>query len=159
MKQYVASTVTPTFGHKATRRSFSSPTNKVLVYDCVQATGPSGLTAREIAAAVNLPIERVRFHLSELGRAGYVMVKGQPATAMPHMTAQDAAFAAMLSLENALIARVREDYSPPKTVPIEMDRAFVKYNKVKELALRPGTGPEGRIAIKMAILELVRVVY
>lgn len=158
MKQYIPTSATPPFGTRQTRSSFSKPPQKVLVYDVVHAT-KTGMTAPEIAAATNLVIDRVRYHLSELKRDGLIAVKGDPTTVSPTMNATEAAFAAMLGLENALIARVREDWMPPKQVPPEIDRAFLKYNKIKERALRPGTDSEGRVAIRMSLIELVKAVF
>jgi hypothetical protein len=125
----------------------------MLVYDAIDASS-SGLTANEIAAATRLVIDRVRFHLSDLRRGGYISVKGDPTTVSPTMNATEAAFAAMLGLENALIARAREG-----NVTAEIERGFAKYQKIKELSLRPGTASEGKVALKMALLELVRLVF
>lgn len=154
MKQYVATNTTPPFGKRGTRSRFETPTQKMLVYDALEATGDKGLTAIEIATATKLAIDRVRFHLSDLRRSGYIFVKGDPTTVSPTMSAQEAAFAAMLGLENALVARAREG-----KITSEMEIGFAKYNKIKELALRPGTGPEGKVALRMALIELVKLVF
>lgn len=156
MKQYIVTSTNPPFQRRRDRRfSFGPPIQKVSIYDCVEEAGQNGITANDIALRVKFQIDRVRFHLSELKRAGLISVRGEPTTVTVTMNATEAAFAAMLGLENALVARVREE----KKVSPELDRAFVKYSKLKELALRPGTTHEGKSALKMAVLELVKMVF
>lgn len=155
MKQYIATSTDPPFRRKDKRNRFYSPTQKVQVYDAICDSGTSGITRPQIAQIVGLAPDRISFYLSELRRAGYIAVKGDPTTVSATMNADEAAFAAMLGLENALVARVREMGSSTPS----MDAGFVKYSKIKELALRPGTGPEGKVALRMAILELVKLVF
>lgn len=69
-------------------------------------------------------------------------------------TAGEAAMDALLALENALVLRA-------KTVGIteEMEKSFDRYNKLKGMALRPGSDNEGRQAMKLATVELVKLVF
>lgn len=154
MKMYVVTSVDPPFGRRSKRSHYEKKTQKTATYDAVEASGSRGVTAVEIAQRAAVVLDRVRFYLSELRRGGYIAVKGDPTTVSPTMNAQEAAFAAMLGLENALIARAKEG-----GVSAEMEKAFVRYNKLKELALRPGTIPEGKVALRLAIVELVKVVF
>lgn len=61
---------------------------------------------------------------------------------------------ALLGMENALVVKARSSGITP-----EMDKAFQKYQKCKALGLHPQTNNEGRVAIRMAILELVKLVF
>lgn len=156
MKRYSVTSTVPPFGQPNSRRPYSySKSQKTECYDAIFNAGAQGLTRPEIATKVGLRADRISFYLSELKRAGYITVVGDPTTVLTTMTAEEASFAAMLGLENALVARVREDGGATP----EQERGFVRYSKIKELALRPGTGPEGRTALRMAILELVKIIY
>lgn len=159
IKHYAATQSPPPFGipggPQRGRYGFTA-TQKSDVYDAIHRAGKGGITRADIAAKVGLRPDRISFYLSDLRRAGHIEVVGDqnPYVVTPQMNAREAAFAAMLALESALVTAAREQGAPTP----EQEKAFVKYNKIKELALRPGTGPEGRTALRMALLELVRVV-
>lgn len=156
MKNYVATTLEPSYGRKGSPRRYGfTPTQKSNVYDAIVDSGKDGITRPDIAKKVRLPADRISFYLSDLRRAGFISVKGDPGVVSPTMGPEEAAFAALLGLENALVAAVRHQGKATD----EQNRAFVKYQKIKELALRPGTGPEGKVALRMAVLELVKVVF
>lgn len=154
MKHYVATSTNPPFGREGNRARYFTPTQKSQVYDAIVRAGSNGTTRQAIAGVVGLPADRISFYLSDLRRGGFIAVKGDPTTVSPTMNAEEAAFAALLGLENALVARVRESGTTP-----EMDRSYVKYTKIKELALRPGTTAEGKSALRMAVIELVKLVF
>lgn len=158
MKHYAVTKSPPPFGVPGQRPSFRwTSTQKSNVYDAIYAAGANGITRADIAKKVGLQADRISFYLSDLRRAGHIEVKGEsnPNIVTPQMNAQEAAFAALLALESALVTAAREQGAPTA----EQDRAFVRYSKIKELALRPGTTAEGKTALRMAILELVKVVY
>lgn len=159
MKLYISTGQEPPFGLPGTRRRHFSETQKTKVYDAIFSAGKDGLTRNDVATRVGLAADRISFYLSELKRAGYITSKGDPTTVDVNMGAEEAAMAALLGLENALVARVRETLKSGAAPSPDMDRAFVKYQKIKELALRPGTGAEGKVALRMAVLELVKLVF
>jgi hypothetical protein len=61
---------------------------------------------------------------------------------------------ALRALENALAQRVKRGNVTP-----EMEKAYDRYNKCKELALRPGTDAEGTTALRMALIEIVKATF
>lgn len=170
MKSYTATQTVPPFGqagHQSRRAHSFQRTQKTDVYDAIVQSGSSGITRPEIAAKVGLAPDRISFYLSDLRRAGYIAVKGDPTTVSATMNATEASFAAMLGLENALICMVRE---MPNGATSDMDRSFLRYTKTKERALAtpaPGSSleqikaqrAEAKVALRMAILELVKLIY
>ena len=78
------------------------------------------------------------------------------ATAAPTMpkTAGEAAMLALVHLENAMVMRAKSVGITP-----EMEKSFEKYTKLKGMALRPGSDNEGRQAMKLATVELVKLVF
>lgn len=154
MKYYVATSQNPPFGRPGNRSWSFKPTQKTQVYDAIIGSGKDGATRKQIADKVGLAPDRISFYLSELCRGGSVAVKADPTVVSGNMSAEDAAMAALLGLETALVAKVKE-----LGATAEMERGYVKYSKIKELALHPGTGAEGKVALRMALLELVKLVY
>jgi hypothetical protein len=75
------------------------------------------------------------------------------AEAMP-TTHGEAAMKALVHLENALVLRAKTQGITP-----EMEKSFDRYNKLKGMALRPGSDNEGRQAMKLATVELVKLVF
>lgn len=77
---------------------------------------------------------------------------GAPVT-MPK-THGEAAMDAMVRLENALVLRA-------KAVGItdEMEKIFDRYQKLKGMALRPGSDNEGRMAMVQSLIALVKLVF
>ena len=67
---------------------------------------------------------------------------------------REASLAAMDALENALLQKAKR-----LGFPDELEKAFSKYSKIKEHALRPGSEPEGVMALRLAIIELVKSVF
>lgn len=61
---------------------------------------------------------------------------------------------ALLALENAMGEKAKA-----LNYPEALDKAFQKYNKIKELALRPGTQSEGATAFRLAVVEVVKAVF
>jgi len=61
---------------------------------------------------------------------------------------------AMLALENALVVVAKN-----KGITPEMEKAFDRYNKLKGMAMRPGSQNEGEIAARLAIIEVVKAVF
>ena len=68
-------------------------------------------------------------------------------------TAQEAALAALAALEHAVIVRASE------TGAADLERAWDRLQKCKALALRPGTQMEGRAALRVALVEAVKLVF
>jgi hypothetical protein len=61
---------------------------------------------------------------------------------------------ALVALEEAVIEKATKNLTP------ELRKGFDLYNKLKTRAVHPGTPePEARTALKLAIIELVRLVY
>ncbi len=72
----------------------------------------------------------------------------------PRVDAKLAAFEALAKLEDALVAKATEQGITP-----EMGTAFERFQKIKARALAPGTPGEGAVALRMATIELVKLVY
>jgi hypothetical protein len=60
----------------------------------------------------------------------------------------------MQSLENALVVVAAFTGITP-----EMEAAFERYNKLKGVALRPGSENEGVMAMREAVIKLVRTIF
>jgi len=78
----------------------------------------------------------------------------QNVSAVKPNTPMESLLDAMLSMENALVVKAKSTGITP-----EMDKAFQKYQKCKSLGLHPQTEHEGRVALRMAILELAKLVF
>lgn len=78
----------------------------------------------------------------------------QSATPVMPKTAGEAAMLALVHLENAMVLRAKSFGISP-----EMEKAFEKYTKLKGMALRPGSPTEGQQAMKLATIELVKLVF
>lgn len=66
----------------------------------------------------------------------------------------EASLRALEALENALIVKVKKS-----GVTAELEKMFDTYQKLKAVALRPGTPAEGVTAMKMAVLQIVKAVF
>lgn len=162
MKLYMATKTTPPYGKLGARSYSFKRTQKTDVYDAIVAAGAEGITRPDIAKKVNLAADRISFYLSDLRRSGFIAVKGSPVD-LSLMDEQEAAFYAMEALENALVAKAKKLYTLKDSVSTakatEMERSFVKYNKIKALALRGSTAGEVGVALRMSLLELVKLVF
>lgn len=157
MKEYVPTSSEPPFGIPGRRSTYRfTPTQKSNVYDAI-FHAKTGITRNDISSKIGLAPDRISFYLSDLRRGGYIAVKAEPGMVTATMSFKEAKLAAMLTLENTMAAKAREDARFQRDP--EANRSFLKYQKIKELALRPGTGPEGDAALRMAVLELVRLVF
>lgn len=166
MKRYVATQAIPPFGREGSRTSWRfQRTQKSDVYDAIVRAGKDGTTRNDIAKVVGLQPDRISFYLSDLRRSGYISVQGDPTVVSATMNAQDATFAALLGLENALIATVREKGSTD-----EMNRSYLRYTKFKERALSepaPTSSPaqrevqkrEAQLGLRLALTELIKLLY
>lgn len=153
MKLYAATAAVPPFGRPGSRSSFFKKTQKIDVYDAIVAAGKDGIGRHDIAKKINLAADRISFYLSDLRRAGFISVKGG-AIDMTMMDDQESAFYAMDVLENALVQRCKK-----RGMDNEMRREFLRYNKVKALALGGLTGGEIEVAIQMSLIALVKLVF
>jgi hypothetical protein len=70
------------------------------------------------------------------------------------VSAEDAALAALASLEHAVIIRAAR-----KGVTPEMEKAFKTFQGIKARVLRPGTVPEGEVATHIALKRIIDLVY
>lgn len=128
-------------------------TQKSRTYDAVKAAGPDGVDRETICKQTDLPKQRVWFYLSELRRAGLIKRMGEqvdPATLSP----EDAQLFAMSALENALVARAKKT-----GITDDMRKAFLRYQKIKALALGAKTAGEEQSALRMAMIDLVKMVF
>lgn len=66
----------------------------------------------------------------------------------------EAAHAAMLALENALVSKAKAVGITP-----EIEKSFDRYQKLKSMALRPGSEQEGKTALRQAIVDIVKMVF
>ena len=163
LKQYIRTKVDPPWIQARARRSWMQDpeTRREQVYEVILRSGEEGVTRNEISSKTNLAPSRVSLYLSELMRQGFVEVKGaQKQVDVTQMSEEDAVLYAMTVLESALVVKARAMLDPKtKKVPPDMEKSFARYQKTKELVLRPGTPAEGKVALRMAVLELVRLVF
>lgn len=129
---------------------------KAKCYNVIAAAGQAGADRNEIAAQVGLNAGRVSTYLAELKRDGLVNKLGGQID-ITTLDADGAALYAMETMENALVARAKEQWKTG--APPEVNAAFVKYQKIKNLALGAKTKGEERTALKMAFRALVDLVF
>ena len=72
----------------------------------------------------------------------------------PPTDPHEAALASLVALENALMQKAKR-----LNYPDDLEKAFSKYSKIKEHVMRPGSEQEGKQALKLAVLELVKAVF
>ena len=82
-------------------------------------------------------------------------VKDTPARASAKQDYAEPWIGALAALEEAIVAQAAR--IPARAV--EMERAWSKYQKLKALALAPGTAAEGKLALRQAILEAVKLAF
>lgn len=148
-KKYVATSQSPPWK----RSAWAGPTQKQAVYYAVADAGAEGISRVDISNKVNLAPDRVGFYLSELKRAGLVVLHGAPVDPAT-LNATDAAFYALGMLENALVARAKES-----GITVEMERSFLRYQKIKARALGTTFEGEMKVAVRLATIELVKLIF
>jgi hypothetical protein len=60
---------------------------------------------------------------------------------------------ALRALEEAILEKAGKALTP------EMEKAWSKYQKLKEVVARPGSSNEGTVALKLALIEAVKLVF
>lgn len=149
----MSATKTYAWTGKAPNWSTYQRTQKTQTFDAVKSAGPDGITREKICTVTDLPKQRVWFYLSELRRAGLIKRLGDaidPSTMGP----LEAKVFALNALENALVANAKVVGVTP-----EVDKAFVRYNKIKSLALGAKTDGEMNAALRHAMIDLVKLVF
>lgn len=68
----------------------------------------------------------------------------------------EAQMVGLLALENALVCQIKRGHL--KMNP-DVEKAFDRYEKLKSMAMRPGSEQEGKQAMKMATIDLVKLVF
>ncbi len=63
---------------------------------------------------------------------------------------------ALVALEDALVTMAAQSTNG---VGAELEKHFDRYQKVKAIALRPGTPGEERAALRLALIEAVKLVF
>lgn len=180
MKQYIATTSEPPFKRAGNRPRWFTATQKSQVYDVIVASGTNGATRTTIANAVGLAPDRISFYLSDLRRAGYIAIKGDPTTVSPTMGAEEAALASMLGFENAFVAKLREIITPGHDATRcacvkcqelrTLNTGYLKYTRIKEMAIaEPAAGSsvaqvqaqknQSKVALRMALIELIKLIF
>lgn len=145
-KKYAPTAQTPPW------RSYDR-TQKTQTYDAIKLAGEDGIDREEICKQTGLPKQRVWFYLSELRRAGLIKRIGD-AVDPKSLTPEESKLFAMTALENCLVITATQ-----KGITQEMRAGFAKYQKIKSLALGAQTKGEESAALRMAILELVKLVF
>jgi hypothetical protein len=145
-KTYVATSIAPTV----------IPMAAMSIYACISNIGAMGVSREHIDANFDyLPKRTIGILLSTLSRRGLIRERTEPVEYHHTMTVDEAKFVALLNVENALVHCVKKSKTKPTR---ELNLAFVRYQKLKELALRPGTTHEGNEALKRATIELIRLI-
>jgi hypothetical protein len=111
---------------------------------CVGAI-PKGETATYVRTRIR------RYHMTCVPTNVYVT--GSAPSALP-TDPMEAALTALIGLENAIVVKAKKI-----GITDELEQKFTRYQKMKVLALRPGTPGEERAAFRMAILEIVKLVF
>lgn len=148
-KKYIATKILPPW----TRHSWQDPTQKQKVYEAVKQSADEGVNRADVSRLTNLAVDRVSAYLAELKRLGLVSIKGAPVQ-QKDLNAKDSALYAMVALETALVSKARES-----GITDPMRKEFARYQKVKALALGGMTDGETRAAVRLALLELVKLVF
>lgn len=80
---------------------------------------------------------------------------GAPVASAPVLpkTPQEAVNAAMLALENAMVVKAKTS-----GITDEMEKAFTRYQKLKAMAMRPGSDQEGKTALRLSLIDLIKIV-
>lgn len=80
---------------------------------------------------------------------------GAPAATAPVLpkTPQEAINAAMLALENAMVVKAKTN-----GITDEMEKQFTRYQKLKAMAMRPGSTQEGQTALRLAVIDLIKII-
>lgn len=73
-----------------------------------------------------------------------------------HWTTGEAQMVALLALENALVVAIKRGQMQATEA---VEKAFDRYEKLKGMALRPGSDQEGKQAMKLATVDLVKLVF
>ncbi len=162
-KLYAPTAATPPWG------SYSH-TQKTTTYDAVKAAGEEGISREDICKKTNLPKQRVWFYLSELRRGGFIKRLGE-AIDPAQLNPIDAQLHAMAALENCVIVNAGDHLSTCSTCKAakddeakrcnsykEISRAFVRYTKIKSRVLGGSTAGEQKAALRLSIIELIKLV-
>lgn len=163
MKMYAATSQSPPWS------SYES-TQKSRTYDAVKASGEDGISREDICKNTNLPKQRVWFYLSELRRAGLIRRLGE-AVDVTTLSPTDAKLHALVALENAFAIGTTAHFKSCSSCrgarsndqlckhSLEMTRALLRYNKIKALALGAKTQGEEAVAMRMALIDLVKMIF
>lgn len=155
----------------ARRHSWQTPTQAQRVFEAVKAAGAAGISRADVVAklAIADPVsdKNVSFYINRLMKGGHVVEKGAASAPVvsPMMKADEASMAALGALESALVAKLRES-----GVTDEARASFLRYKKILATAVAvpdASSSPaqveaqrnQSRVALRMAILELVKLVY
>lgn len=68
----------------------------------------------------------------------------------------EAQMVGLLALENALVVAIKR--GAMKMNP-DVEKSFDRYEKLKQMAMRPGSTQEGKQAMKLATIDLVKLVF
>src|SRR5678815_225807 len=68
----------------------------------------------------------------------------------------EAQMVGLLALENALVVAIKRGQMRMNP---EVEKSFDRYEKLKQVAMRPGSAQEGKQAMKMATIDLVKLVF
>lgn len=154
MKKYAVTEQSPPWS----QNHYFTRTQRSMTYDAVKSGGDEGLTSPEIVTRSGVTLQRVRFYLSELRRAGLIKRLGDaidPST----LSEQDAIAHAIAMLENAFVIKAtRLKKENGGKTPEALSVQFARYNKVKALYLRGTTTGEVNAAMRQTLLDLVKMV-
>jgi hypothetical protein len=165
VKTYVA-TSTPFY--KTRRKSWAPKTQKERVYDAIKDAGAAGITVADLVAKFgDISKSNIVFYVNKLKKGGNIAVQGDPQSVPTNGDPKMAAFAALVGLENALTAKLNAD--PKLLNDASLGAAFAKYQKIKAAALAPSHASSvaqreadanaAKVALRMAVLELVKMVF
>lgn len=170
------------FIHGAFQGAHKNPkTQKHIVYECVQSRGTRGATLNDVCVVTGLNRNNIAFYLNAMLKSGELGTSPKATTPPPdaNKTASPSSnesagsldgklILALVALEDALKFKARELRLKTGVIPADLDAAFVKYAKMKTMAIRgldESGGPlsnemknEARVALRMATLELVKAV-
>jgi DNA-binding GntR family transcriptional regulator len=139
------------------RRSWRGP-SKLDAFLKAFVDVPGGLTVTDLETRLGMSTAMVRSYLYTLSKRGLICRQDEVGSKMherPELVGPEEAVAqALLALEAAMASRAIHQGITP-----ESDAAFQRYQKIKARAIRPtGTG-EDRVALRMALLELIKMLF
>jgi len=110
--------------------------------------------AGEPTTVVRFAVKRYHPQCAPLDPVALLKGSGAASAPPPPPTYEESALGALLLLEKVMVEKAQKFGVTP-----ELEKSFDKYQKLKAVALRPGTSGEERAALRFAVLEAVKLAF